>query len=75
MKTTTRTINTVGKLKTDVFDAIRQGHLIGAGSTRSFESFDMAIDAFVNCYGETLAPKAVPALRTRKAWLNELQAA
>lgn len=72
---TTYTTITVKALKADVFGAIQAGDFIGAGDTCNYAAFDVAIDAFVGWSGANLSPKAVPAARTRRAWLNELHAA
>lgn len=79
---TTYEFNTVRALKAAVFDAIERDVVLHPGDTTSFEVFDMAVDAYVEMCRDAerpgqhiIAPHAVPALRTRKAWLNELRAA
>lgn len=74
MTTTSYSTTTVKALKADIFDAIRQGDFISTGDACTYAAFDVAIDAFVGCSGVSLSPKAVPAARTRRAWLNELHA-
>jgi hypothetical protein len=70
---------TVRALKAAVFDAIDQGVVLSRGDTVSLEAFDMAVDAYLgmcrDAGRDVIAPAAVPAMRTRKAWLNELRAA
>ena len=72
-------INTVRKLKEDITDALYHGVVLNKGDLASFEAFDAAVDAYVGMCRDAgpsvIRDEAVPAIRTRRAWFNELKSA
>lgn len=72
-------ISTVSSLKADIVNAMHLGVILDKGDLASFEAFDAAVDAYVGMCRDAgpsvIRDEAVPAIRTRRAWFNELKSA